>query len=258
VNQSGSNPKADWYQDPSGRFEHRYFNGVAWTADVSTGGLRYVDPVVLGSATAGGDGRSDPGVGARPRRDRIATAAMVLGIVGLSISWLPFLVVPGAICALLGVTFGVVAYRRRRPENRSFAITGAVTGGAGILMAGVGVWTTSIVFDVVDEFENPPPYDVEITRCAVAEGSLIVEGTIENLGDKTADYRVLLTVPGERALTGRNVTIEVDDVDPEETGTFRESFAADNRFDDLVDAPICLVRDVTGPLPFGVDIDPDA
>lgn len=33
-----------WYPDPAGRFEHRYHNGVSWTGDVSSGGQRYVDP----------------------------------------------------------------------------------------------------------------------------------------------------------------------------------------------------------------------
>lgn len=256
MDQSGSNPQADWYADPSGRFEYRFYNGITWTADVSTGGRRYVDPFGLGSTASGGAERPDLGVGSRPRRDHIATAAMVLGIVGLSISWLPFLVVPGAICALLGVTFGVVAFRRRRPENRSFAITGAVTGGAGVLMVGVGVWTTSIVFEVVDEFENPPPYHIDITRCAIVDGSVIVQGTIENLGERVSDYRVVVGIPGGRTLTGRDAAIEVEDVDPAETLTFRETFPTE-RIDDLGGSPTCPVRDVTGPLPFGVDIDPD-
>ena len=38
-----------WYPDPSGRFEFRFHNGSLWTADVSTNGQRYVDP--LGAAT---------------------------------------------------------------------------------------------------------------------------------------------------------------------------------------------------------------
>ena len=34
---------ADWYNDPSGRFELRYWNGTAWTEHVSTGGTQSTD-----------------------------------------------------------------------------------------------------------------------------------------------------------------------------------------------------------------------
>jgi hypothetical protein len=35
---------ANWYPDPSGRFELRYWNGTAWTEHVSRGGVQYTDP----------------------------------------------------------------------------------------------------------------------------------------------------------------------------------------------------------------------
>lgn len=254
MEQSGSNVQADWYPDPFGRFEYRFHNGSGWTADVSAGGSRYVDPFGIGPTPPPVPGEASFATSGA-RRDRIATAAMVLGIVGLAISWMPFLFVPGAICALLGLTFGVIAFRRRRPENRAFAITGAVTGGAGLLMVGVGVWTTSIVFQAVDDFENPPPYTVDITRCAFGDGSFIVEGTIENLGDRASDYRIIVRIPGARAVTGRDATIEVDDLDPGETTTFSETFRATSGIADLGGEPTCPVQDVTGPLPFGMDID---
>jgi len=193
-----------------------------------------------------------PGPG--PKRDRIATAAMVFGIVGLSISWVPFLFVPGAICALLGLTFGTVAFRQRRPENRPFAITGAVTGGAGLLMVGVGVWTTSLVLDAVDDYENPPRYDIDITRCAFGDDSVIVEGSIENLGERASDYRVVVRIPGERTLTSRNAVIEIADLGPGETATFSERFPGTGGLD-AQGEPGCPVRDVTGPLPFGLNFD---
>ena len=34
---------ADWYKDPSGRFELRYWNGTAWTEHVATGGTQSTD-----------------------------------------------------------------------------------------------------------------------------------------------------------------------------------------------------------------------
>ena len=35
---------ANWYKDPSGRFELRYWNGSAWTEHVSSGGTQSIDP----------------------------------------------------------------------------------------------------------------------------------------------------------------------------------------------------------------------
>jgi hypothetical protein len=34
---------ANWYKDPSGRFELRYWNGSAWTEHVATGGKQSTD-----------------------------------------------------------------------------------------------------------------------------------------------------------------------------------------------------------------------
>lgn len=39
---------ANWFRDPTGRFEHRYWDGVQWTHHVATGGHQGVDPVVAG------------------------------------------------------------------------------------------------------------------------------------------------------------------------------------------------------------------
>jgi hypothetical protein len=37
---------AGWYPDPSGRYEMRYWDGVAWTEHVARGGQQYTDPPV--------------------------------------------------------------------------------------------------------------------------------------------------------------------------------------------------------------------
>lgn len=39
-------PPADWYADPSGRFEMRYWNGEDWTEHVSRKGKQFTDPPV--------------------------------------------------------------------------------------------------------------------------------------------------------------------------------------------------------------------
>ena len=242
------NPAA-WYPDPFGRYEHRFHNGAAWTADVSTNGVRYVDPLGAGPST----GPPDPH--RPPKRDGLATASMVLGIVSLCTSWVPVLFVAGAICALLALVFGAVALRRHKAENRGFALAGLLSGGCGVLMVGVGVWTTSLVVDEVEDFTNPPPADVEITRCAVEDSRLVVAGTIENRGTRTSDYRIILDVSGiDRR--DRRVVLSVDDVAPGEIARFDTPVGGLGLLTDA-DTPSCVLDDVTGPLPFGIDIDAD-
>ena len=43
---SASTPKvpADWYKDPAGRYEYRYWDGTKWTEHVSRGGKVFKDP----------------------------------------------------------------------------------------------------------------------------------------------------------------------------------------------------------------------
>ncbi len=43
------------------------------------------------------------------QRNGLALASMILGIVAVSIAWMPFIVVVGAVCALLALVFGVIA-----------------------------------------------------------------------------------------------------------------------------------------------------
>ncbi len=38
-------PPSGWYPDPSGRHEHRYWDGKGWTAHVSTGGVHSEEPL---------------------------------------------------------------------------------------------------------------------------------------------------------------------------------------------------------------------
>ncbi|MGA0878906.1 MAG: DUF2510 domain-containing protein [Ilumatobacteraceae bacterium] len=37
---------AEWYKDPSGRFEYRYWDGTNWTDHVSRAGVMFKDPPI--------------------------------------------------------------------------------------------------------------------------------------------------------------------------------------------------------------------
>ncbi|MGY6499784.1 MAG: phospholipid scramblase-related protein [Acidimicrobiales bacterium] len=52
-----SGSPADWYPDPLGRAELRYYDGTAWTAHISTGGDQQVDP--FGTDASMTEGLSD-------------------------------------------------------------------------------------------------------------------------------------------------------------------------------------------------------
>jgi hypothetical protein len=48
-------PKPDWYADPTGRHEYRYWDGGAWTANVADAGSASLDPL----AESGSGGTAD-------------------------------------------------------------------------------------------------------------------------------------------------------------------------------------------------------
>lgn len=63
---------AGWYPDPLGRFDHRWYDGTRWTADVSLDGVRRVDPAGIAPSTE-----------ARPTTRRVPRAVLVLALVTL-------------------------------------------------------------------------------------------------------------------------------------------------------------------------------
>ena len=44
-----SDHPADWYPDPSGKHEHRYWDGTRWTDNVASHGRQSVDPLTGGA-----------------------------------------------------------------------------------------------------------------------------------------------------------------------------------------------------------------
>lgn len=229
-----------WYADPNERFELRYHNGSSWTADVSTEGRRFLDP--LGSTPS-------PDTGGRSAR---ATASMVLGITAIAIGWLPYVVAAGLVCAVLALLLGI-AVRRRVPASRAdenAARVGITTGLIGLVVAVVGVAFTLLVARALDRYEHPAPNEAAITACrVVGDGLVQVDGTLSNLGASNADFTVRVAVV--RAGTDnvqRTSRIELHDVG---AGT-EASFAVDMAV--ALDDVECRILAVDGPLPFGLDI----
>ena len=146
-----SSHPAGWYPDPFGRFEHRYFNGSMWTADVSNGGERMVDPIGAASPVRGAyqPVAADASAAAR-RGNGMGITAMILGIVAVTTAWIPFAFVAGALCGVLAIIFGIVARRRRKGRGGSPSGTvGLILGPVALLFAVGGVALTWVVLDVI-------------------------------------------------------------------------------------------------------------
>lgn len=239
--------RPDWYPDPSGRFDLRYHNGRTWTADVSSDGRRYVDQ--LPSTPVPGTSSGTP---TATGRNGLAVAALVLGIVGLATSWMPYLFVIGAIAAVLAISFGIAGLRRSAATSsgRGPAIAGLITGGIAVPAAVGGFFFTVALDDALEAYDDPGPHEAVIEECTVNSGSWTATGTIENLADDPRDYT--LDIAFVRAGTDnvqRAATVEIDDVDPGEEREF--SVERRSSMDDLD----CVLVAVHGPLPFGFDLD---
>ncbi len=228
-----------WFPDPLGRFDHRYFNGAAWTSDVSTGGQRFVDPL--------GTGPNAPGYGTTSPRNGLATAAVVTGSIGVAIAWIPFLVVIGSVLAILAIVFGTIGLRRSRSvgTGRSASIAGLVMGSLGIAASVVGVILTVAVFREVVAFIEPGDHDVQVTACELDGRRAEVEGTIVNLEDDARSYTVFVEVEG------RTEVVTISAVAPGESATW--STVVTTR------APLSTCDpDITvqGPFPYDIELDP--
>ncbi len=245
---SGPHGNAGWHPDPASRFEMRYHNGRAWTADVSTDGERFVDPA---GARPAAPVAAPPADSVAPAgRNPIATASMVLGIVAIGIGWMPFIVGLGIIAALLAIWFGIKGRRRAKSAGvgAGFALTGLITGGVGLLACVGGVLFSISLVRAVDQFENPDANDTTITGCARSGDDVTATGTLVNTGDRDASYtvRVFFVRPGTDN-PRRQANVVIDDVAPGDSETFEVTRNVGELDLD------CIVGAVRGPLPYGVD-----
>ena len=139
---------------------------------------------------------------------------------------------------------------RRLEAGRGFAIAGLATGALGALLCVVGVILSVAVVDAVDRYENPAAHEATITSCELDGGTARVTGEIVNLDDDEADFTVQITFA--RAGTDnahRSARAFIDDVAPGDSASFELSRQVS------LDEVDCIITDVTGPLPFGLDVE---
>lgn len=238
-----SSTAGGWHPDPTARFELRYHNGTNWTADVASHGRRFVDPL----GVAPGAGGADSGTGAR---NALATAALVLGIIGIGIGWLPFIFVLGAISAGLALVFGFTGRRRSKVTGtgRGFATAGLIMGAVGLPVCIVGFVFTTVFIEALDDYDSPAAHEAAIVACHDDGNTHTADVAITNVDDVPAQFSI--RVDFVRAGTDnvqRQALIVVDEVQPGATVRYSVSRRVD------VDDVSCVIGDVHGPLPFGVD-----
>ena len=228
-----------WFPDPLGRYDHRYFNGTAWTSDVSTGGERYVDPLGLGP--------SAPGYGATGTTNGAATAAVVMGSIGLALAWIPFIVVIGGALAILALIFGIIGLRRSRAaaRGRGASIAGIVLGSLGLVAAVVGVILSVVVLREVIRFAEPGEHLAEVSECQLDGRLAEVVGTIGNLDDEPREYTLFVEVGG------RTKIVTIPELEPGETVEW--STIVTTRSSATTCDPEVTVQ---GPFPYGIEVDP--
>jgi len=172
-----SSPAA-WHNDPTGKHDHRWWDGTKWTehvADPQPSQPSWQQPGGAGpDATAQQPSWQQPqqGHGGDPYAqqpawdnsavytqntggtDGVAVAALVVGILSLLTSWF----VLGGLGGIIALVLGLVALgriKRNRSGGRGMAITGVVTGILSILVAIVVVIIgVSIFGDAAADYER--------------------------------------------------------------------------------------------------------
>ena len=180
-------------------------------------------------------------------KNGIAVAALVCGIIGVLIAWIPFIVFGGVILAILGLVFGIVGLRRSNlvGRGRGPAITGIVTGGIGIALSILGIVLTVFFWRALSDFLEPGRHDVTVAECSIASGLATASGTLTNESRDERSYTLFVEIDGDSSV------VTIDDVPAGTTVDWRAgvNVGAD-------DGPCAPDLIVNGPFPFGVEIDP--
>lgn len=241
---------ANWYPDPTHRFEFRYHNGQSWTGDVSIHGQRFLDPLEAPGTGTPATRYVLPPNSSGSSTNRKAVAALVLGSAALVVGWVPFICVLAIAAAVLAFIFGVSGLRAGSSTpasgGRGLAIAGIVLAPFGLAVACFGIWFTAQVVREFDNFSNVGRYTAATTRCDVDASSVAhFDGTITNDSLNTQSYH--LEVEFLRSGTTNTLYVantDVADVPPGETARWSVQHSVN------VATLDCRISAVTGPLPF--------
>ncbi len=186
---------------------------------------------------------------------------MVAGIVAVAIGWMPYVVVAGAVAAVTAITLAVVARRRaaRTGVHDPRAGVGLLMGCIGLLTCIAGILLTFVVVDALERFSDPAPHMAEIRECRTVDGLTTAEVAVTATGEPrsegdSADFTV--EVHFVRAGTDNVLStsrLELDDVAVGTTSTATATRRTSEAGSGTATSIECVVGEVNGPYPFGVD-----
>jgi hypothetical protein len=134
-------PASGWYADPLRRFDHRYWDGTAWTEHVARAGVAAVDPPTASPVATAGTATGPVG--------STATTVNVLAVVSLvlSIIWV------GGLASLAAIVTGVMARRQirdaaGRETGEGAALAGIIIGSVGVVLTAVAVLAMVLFFAI--------------------------------------------------------------------------------------------------------------
>lgn len=125
-------------------------------------------------------------------RNGLGTASLVLGIVGLAMSWMPFIGFIGFVCGLVGIALGVAGIYRvstRKATNRTAAIIGVVLSALAVLIS-IVVWTATV--NAVDDALGPDA----VTPAVSGSSAPAADPRNEFAAGEAADIEGLVIVAG--------------------------------------------------------------
>jgi hypothetical protein len=231
-----------WFPDPHGRYDYRWFNGTAWTADVSDDGRRMVDPHGAAPAPSSRPGHS--------AGNGLATAAITCGLIAVLFAWMPVFVVVGLVLGVLALVFGIRGIRRADAvgSGRGRALAGAVLGGVAVALSIVGTILTVTFVRELQAFLTSGPVGAQVEGCSIDSGEIVIDATLTNRSNADRAYTVygvVQTPPGVDDLVA-----DIPELAPDETTEFQMRRPIDT------DAASCEARLVVhGPTPYGIEID---
>lgn len=123
-----------WFRDPTGRHDHRWWDGAAWTGHVADAGVTSLDALPASSGAAV-PGAVRAGAAAASGNDPVAVASLALALGSIMFAFVPGF---GLVLPVVAIVLAVIGRARVRASRRSgdgMAIAGLVVGIGALLLA---------------------------------------------------------------------------------------------------------------------------
>jgi len=177
----------------------------------------------------------------------MAITAFVLGLAGIVLGWVPFILIIAVGAAIGAVVFGILGLRSARRHlgyGRGFAITGLVLAPFAFAVCVGGLLLTLTVLREFRQYLEPGPHELVADQpCTLTDGRATLRGTIHNLDDHEHDYRVVVEFTPTGSDSSKE-TVPVSNVAAGATASWSASTQVAGT------SVTCAVTDVFGPLPF--------